>query len=373
VRIVVVGVYSESLLSFRGDMLRAMVDAGHQVLAMAPEEDATVRSALNGMGVQFATVPLRRTGMNPFSDGMTTLALARAFRRFRADAILVYAAKPVIYGSIAGWLARVPLRAALITGAGAAFTQSASWRRRLTSAVVRSLYLVGLACAHLVFFQNPDDERGFRARRLLRRRHRVVIVDGSGVDIERFPQVPQPPAPVTFLMMSRLLREKGVEDYAAAAAIVRTTRADLRIQLVGGLDPNPAGISSTELDAIIAAGSIEYLGVTRDVRPLIAQAHVCVLPSYYGEGVPRSLLEGMAMGRAILTTDVAGCRETVQEGRNGILVPPRDPARLASAMLGMAGDPALLQRMGDQSRSIAEARFDVRKVNRAILGAMGLA
>jgi glycosyltransferase involved in cell wall biosynthesis len=279
----------------------------------------------------------------------------------------------VIYGSVAGWLARVRIRAALITGSGAAFTSAAGRRRRLTSGVVRSLYRIGLRFAQIVFFQNPDDADQFRRRHMLRRGHRVVVVNGSGIDLERYRPVPQPDPPVTFLMMSRLLREKGVDDYAAAARIVHQARPDARIQLLGGLDPNPSGITQAELEAIKTQGGVDYLGVTSDVRPFIAAAHVCVLPSFYGEGVPHSLLEGMAMGRAILTTDVAGCRETVEPGRNGLLVPAQDPRRLADAMIRMFDEPGMLERMGDASRLMAEERFDVREVNRAILSAMDLA
>lgn len=366
------GVLAESVLTFRGELLRAMVQHGHDVLALAPDEDPTVSSALADMGVAFGTVPLRRTGLNPVRDLQTVVALARVFRRFKADAVLVYAAKPVVYGSIAARLACVPLRAALITGAGSALSGATGVRRRAIAALLRTMYRVALRGVHIVFFQNPDDERLFRASGLLRDGARVQRVNGSGVDLARFTEAPLPPPPTTFLMMARLIRDKGVVEYHEAARQVRRSHPDVRIQLLGATDPNPTAISNAELAAWRAEGSVEYLGSTRDVRPFLAKAHVCVLPSY-GEGMPRSVLEAMAMGRAILTTDVPGCRETVVAGRNGVLVPARDADSLSRAMLVLLEDPARLEQMGRESRRIAEDRFDVRVVNGTILAAMGLA
>jgi glycosyltransferase involved in cell wall biosynthesis len=370
-KVVVVGVRAGSLVSFRGEMLRAMAANGHDVLALAPEDDASVRAALEAMGVAFATVPLRRTSLNPLRDVRTVVSLARTFRRFRADAVLVYAAKPVIYGSIAARFARVPLRAAMITGVGSAFGGGSGPRRRALSSLLRRLYALALDGVHVVFFQNPDDERLFRSMGLVGDHHRVVRIAGSGVDLERFSPAPLPPAPITFLMVGRLIRDKGVHEYVEAARRVRRDHPEARLQLLGALDTNPSAIRSRELDAWREEGAVEYLGTTPDVRPFLARAHVIVLPSY-GEGMPRSVLEAMAMGRAVLTTDVPGCRETVEEGRNGLLVRARDAGALTEGMLRMLAEPGRLAAMGEQSRALAEERFDVHSVNRTILGAMGL-
>ena len=371
-RVVVVGAHAESLVSFRGEMLRSMADQGHEVLALAPVDEAGVRTTLKSMGVAFESVHLQRTGMSPLGDLATVVSLSRTFRRYRADAVLAYAAKPVIYGSIAARIASVPLRAAMITGVGSALGGGAGLRRRGLSALLRRLYGFALQQAHVVFFQNPDDERYFRALGLVGDRHHIVRINGSGVDLERFAPVPLPPLPITFLMVGRLIRDKGVGEYVEAARRVRTAHPEVRIQLLGPLDPNPSGISTQELEDLRREGAVEYLGSTSDVRPFLAQAHVCVLPSYYGEGVPHSLLEAMAIGRAVITTDAPGCRETVECGRNGLLVPPRDAAALAAGMLQMIAEPERLEPMGRQSRAIAEERFDVHSVNRVIIDAMGL-
>jgi glycosyltransferase involved in cell wall biosynthesis len=372
VRVAVVGGFAASLIGFRGDMLRSMVELGHEVMAMAPEDDPAVAARLMEMGVAFRPVPLRRTGLNPVRDAATVIALARAFRAYRPDVVFVYAVKPVIYGSLAARLAGVRLRVAMITGTGSAFSGGRGRSRRVLSWLVRRLYGAALAGVHVVFFQNPDDERLFRSLGLVGHRgQRIVRVGGSGVDLTRFSPTPLPPGPVTFLLIGRVIRDKGVAEYVEAARRVRLVRPDARFQLLGPLDTNPSAISSQELDAWVAAGAIEYSGWTADVRPNLAAAHVCVLPSY-GEGMPRSVLEAMAMGRPVLTTDVPGCRETVVPGRNGLLVPARDPVALEQAMLQFIDMPDRLAEMGLESRRLAEERFDVRAVNRTILEAMGL-
>jgi glycosyltransferase involved in cell wall biosynthesis len=371
VRVAVVGGLAESLLNFRGEMLRSMAAHGHQVLALAPENDKRVRATLESMGVAYASIPLRRAGTNPLRDVITTLSLARTFRRFQADAVLVYAAKPVVYGSIAARLAGVRRRAAMITGVGSALAGGPGVRRHALALLLRSLYAIALRQVDVVFFQNPDDENFFRSMGLVGDRHRVVRINGSGVDLERFTLAPLPPLPVAFLMIARLIRDKGVCEYVDAAGRVRSIHPEVRFQLLGALDPNPSAIHPRDVEAWVEEGTIEYLGTTSDVRPFLARSHIFVLPSY-GEGMPRSVLEAMAMGRPVLTTDVPGCRETVAPGRNGLLVPPRDAMALAEGMLRMLAEPAQLELMGRQSRAIAEERFDVHSVNRAILGAMGL-
>ena len=371
-KVVVVGVRADSLLSFRGELLRAMSASGHDVLALAPEDNPAVRAELRAMGVAFGTVPLRRTSLNPVMDVLTVVSLARTFRARRTDAVLVYAAKPVIYGSIAARLARVPMRAAMVTGVGSALGGASGLQRRILASLMRGLYAVALRQARVVFFQNGDDESLFRSLGLLGTRSRVVRVNGSGVDLAYFSPAPLPPAPMTFLMIGRLIRDKGVAEYVEAARRVRTLRPEAKFHLLGALDPNPSAISSEELAAWRREGIVEYLGTAADVRPIISAAHVCVLPSY-GEGMSRFLLEALATGRAVVTTDVPGCRDTVDPGRNGLLVPARDPVALADAMLSLLDDPGQLESMGRRSRAMAERRFDVHDVNRTIMGEMGLA
>ena len=371
-RVAVIAGFAPSLVNFRGELLREMVALGHTVLALAPERDEGVIAKLGEYGVAFEQVPLVRAGLNPLADLRTLAAITRTLRRFRAEVTLAYTAKPVIYGTLAARLAGVRTRCAMITGVGSSL-RATSGARALVSAAMRGLYAVALRSANVVLFQNPDDEALFRRLNLLGPAQRVVLVDGSGVDLQRFAARPLPSERgPTFLLVGRLLRDKGVVEFVEASRLVRRTHPQARFVVVGGRDSNPSCITEAELARWRAEGLVEFLGPQPDVAPHLAACHVFVLPSY-GEGMPRSTLEALATGRPIVTTDVPGCRETVRADDNGLLVPARDAPALAKAMAQLAGaERAVLVRMSAQSRLLAEERFDVRKVNRAVLRAMGL-
>jgi glycosyltransferase involved in cell wall biosynthesis len=371
-KIAIVASYTGSLVHFRGEMIRAMRARGHEVVGLGPFDDGRTPAALAEMGAAFELVPMSRTGLNPIADTRTLVSLAARFRHERPDVVLGYTAKPVIYGLMAARLSRVPLRVAMITGMGSALSGGRTTKRRLVAFALRTLYRTALRGAQLVFFQNPDDMAYFRSQRLVSPSQRCVLINGSGVDLDAYPDTPMPGGPMTFLMMARLVRDKGVYEYVEAARRVRAAGHDARFKLLGGLDSNPNSISQAEIDEISREGIVEYLGVTHDVPAVLATASVIVLPSYIGEGVPRSVLEGMSMGRAVITTDEPGCRETVDAGRNGVLVPARDAGALARAMVTFIQDPGNVARMGAASRRIAEDRFDVHKVNRVILESIGL-
>lgn len=368
-RVAVLGSLPESLINFRGPLLAEMVAAGHEVHAMAPTAGRDVVSALAGLGVRYHDVPMRRAGISPIHDLGTLISLHRRLRTIRPEYLLSYTIKPVIYGSIAAYLAGVPNVYSMITGLGYSFSDS-DVRSRLVGWIARALYRRALSGNSRVFFQNPDNLDVFKSNGLLQSPEQAVLVNGSGVDLERFAPVPYP-ADLSFLMIARLLTDKGVREYADAAREMKRRNPGLRFRLAGWIDSNPAAISRRDLDAWIAEGVIEYLGHLADVRPAIADTAVYVLPSYH-EGMPRTVLEAMAMARAVITTDVPGCRETVAEGSNGYLVPPRDAAALARAMSRFVSDPAQVRLMGAASRRLAESRFDVRQVNRIILETMGL-
>ena len=372
-KIVIVASLPRSFVNFRGHFLMALVAAGHEVHAVAPGmlEDAQTRDWLTAQGVFGHDIVMARTGLNPLKDMATLMALWRLLRAIGPDAVLGYTIKPVIWGSLAATLAGVPRRFALITGLGYAFTGSASGKRRIVQGAARWLYRQALARCGLVFFQNPDDMQVFRDLALLPKAARCVVVNGSGVDVEAFAQAPLPALPLRFLLIARLLGDKGIREYAAAAAYIRRSHPEVSFHLVGGHDSNPDAIPAEELAAWVASGTLVAPGEVSDVRPSIAQSHVYVLPSYR-EGTPRTVLEAMAMGRAVITTDAPGCRETVVDGDNGYLVPLRDAAALAEAMQRFINDPSLVQTMGAQSRRRAEDKYDVHKVNAVMLAEMRL-
>jgi glycosyltransferase involved in cell wall biosynthesis len=369
-RVMVVGGHADSLIHFRGPLLRQLVAEGHDVTACAPDAGADVRRELAALGIAYRHVPIQRAGMNPMRDVGTVRALTALYREVQPDLVLTYTIKPVIYGSLAARLSRVPRICSLITGLGYSFG-TATLRQRALNPVVQSLFRFALAHNEVVFFQNPDDLRQFVDAGLASDRQ-AVLVNGSGVDLEHFRVAPLPEGTPTFLLTTRLLWEKGVGEYVEAARTLKAKYPTARFRLLGPLDPNPAAVSRAQLDAWSAEGVIEYLGSTNDVRPAVADTSVFVLPSAYREGTPRSILEAMAMGRAIITTDAPGCRETVRGDENGFLVPVSDSIALASAMERFLRDPGLVAPMGVRSRAIAEEKYDVHLVNRVMMRAMGL-
>ena len=365
--IVVIAGLAGSLLNFRGSLLREIAARGHRVVAMAPY-DADAASGLAAIGVEFEAIPLGRAGLNPLADVRLYLHLVERLRALGPDCVLSYTIKPVIYGSLAARRAGVPRIVALITGRGYVFLGD-TLKRRFIRALAGGLYRQALAGVHCTVFQNEDDAALFVCRRLLRADADVRIVNGSGVDVDYF--APRPlPENVSFLMISRLIADKGVREYAEAARLLRNQFGPMvRCVLVGGLDPNPAGIARAEVEGWVAAGIVDYRGELRDVRPAIEAAAVLVLPSY-SEGAPRTVLEAMSMGRAIVTADVPGCRQTVVDGESGLLVPAKDAHALAAAMARLVNEPGLAARLATAARARAVDKYDVAKVNASMLGAL---
>jgi glycosyltransferase involved in cell wall biosynthesis len=306
------------------------------------------------------------------ADLRALLSLVRLLRRTAPDIVIAYTIKPVLYGMIAASLAGVKQRFAIITGLGYLFADDKHGKRRLMQLLALALYRRAFARTDKVFFQNVDDEALFRRLGILRPELPSVVVNGSGVDISQFNVAPFPRAPITFLMISRLIGAKGIREYAEAAAEIRRSRPETRFLLAGPHEKQPDSIHPSELAAWEQNGTLKWLGRLDDVRPAIAGAHVLVLPSYYREGIPRSVLEAMAMGRPVITTNSPGCRETVRHGENGFLVPVRESAPLADAMRRFLDDPSIIERLGQAGRRIAETRYDVHKVNSVMLAEMGL-
>jgi glycosyltransferase involved in cell wall biosynthesis len=373
-RVLLLGSAPRSLINFRGPLIEALLARGHEVHAAAPFEasDEAIRKELRSLGAAVHSFPLHRTSISVLSDARALLSLVGLLRRTAPNVLIAYTIKPVIYGMLAASAAGTTQRFAIITGLGYLFTDDKNARRRFTLPVARSLYRRAFARTDKVFFQNPDDEALFRRLNILPSGLPSVIVNGSGVDISLFHVTPFPKLPVTFLMMARLIGAKGIREYAAAAAKVRRRHPEVRFLLAGGRGDEPDSIGQSELDGWEREGTLHWLGRLDDVRPAISAAHVLVLPSYYREGIPRSILEAMAMGRPVITTDSPGCRETVNHGENGLLVPARDVAALADAISRFANHPLMIEGMGQAGRRIAERKYDVDKVNSIMLAEMGL-
>lgn len=366
--------FPESLLVFRGDLLKALQKRGMIVHVAAPGllPGSEILKNIESAGFVAHDILLNRVGMNPLKDLRTVWDLWRLMRDIRPDAVLGYTIKPVIYGMLSARFAGVRRRFALITGLGYTFQEPAgqSRKRLLLRLLVQRLYAFALKGANSVFFQNPDDQALFKSRQLLCEGARSMVVNGSGVDLARYAVSELPPT-ISFLLIARLLGDKGVREYVAAARAIRAHHPEIEFKLVGWIDDNPDAIGSDELDSWVTEGTISFLGRLSDVRPAIAGSSVYVLPSYR-EGTPRTVLEAMAMGRAVVTTDAPGCRETVCDQVNGYLVTVGDSNELAQAMMKFIRSPGLVKEMGLASRKMAESKFDVHAVNQIMIREMGL-
>lgn len=368
-KIIILASYAPSLINFRGPLLAAISKQGHEIIACCPNIDPETKSSLTELGVTTYSVSLNRTGINPIQDLFSFLSLKKIFRRLKPDIVFSYTIKPVIYGSLAAFAAGVPDIYAMITGLGYSFSRN-TFKQKIIGNFTRYLYKTALKKNKRVFFQNPDDKENFVQQRLIKE-SKCRIVNGSGVDLDYYQTQPLP-SKTSFLLITRLIKEKGVYQYVEAARIVRELHPSISFSLVGWIDSSPDSINPQDLKSWQQEGIIHFKGRMSDVRPAITQTSVYVLPSYYREGTPRTVLEAMSMGRAIITTDTPGCRETVEENRNGYLIPPRDAQALAKAMKQFVIQPDLAHKMGLESRKIATERFDVHKVNKVILETMGI-
>lgn len=373
-RFLVIANALSSVTNFRLDLIKTLQSKNIEVHVACPNDKNydSDSKVLSELGVKIHDVSMSRAGLNPFQDLYTCWDLWRLMRFIRPDKVLGYTIKPVVWGSLAGFFARVPQRYALIAGLGYAFVEggATSRKRALVKHAAQFLYRLALNRCQRVFFQNPDDELLFRQSGILKKRTASTVVRGSGVNLDHFQAVSLPEKPA-FLLIARLLIDKGVREYAQAAKRLKVKHPEARFMLVGYLDENPESISETELAAWTSGGYIDYLGKLGDVRPALAQASCFVLPSYR-EGTPRSVLEALAMGRAVITTDAPGCRETVIDGENGFLVQPKSADDLVRAMEKLIQDPEQMKIMGQVSLQRAREEFDVHNVNAIMLENMQL-
>jgi glycosyltransferase involved in cell wall biosynthesis len=361
---------ARSLIANRGNLIHELTSKGIQVSAAVPVRDWLPEVA--DLGIEIHPVNMGRSGLNPVSDLVYLLQLVWLMRKVRPQKVFAYGAKPVIYGALAAKLASVSGVYSMITGLGHVFTTNTA-KTRLVRWLMSQLYRFGIGASTCVFFQNADDLQEFLTRGIVRNTRKVVLVNGSGIDLTRFEVAPLPAGTVTFLFIGRLLTEKGISEFVQAANLLKAKGVHARFVAVGPHDPVlPHAVSAADLQLWKTQGVVEFVGGVKDVRPYIEKCSVLVLPSYR-EGTPRAVLEAMSMGRPIITTNAPGCRETVVHGENGFLVPPQTVEPLAQAMQRFVLQPELLEPMGNASRKIAQEKYDVRKVNAVILKAMGLA
>lgn len=357
---------SWNIVNFRSNLIVRLQREGYDVVAVSPRDDHS--ATLVAMGVRHIAIAIDSKGLSPIRDLALALRYWRIMRTLRPAAFLGWTVKPNVYGSLAAHALGIPV-INNISGLGTAFIKPGPLTR-----LVRLLYRIALARSATIFFQNRHDRDLFAAQRLVRAA-RTVLLPGSGIDLAQF--VPQPleeaPTPV-LLMVARLLRDKGVVEFADAARIVRATHPAVAFELLGFLDvQNRTAIDRETVDGWEREGILRYLGEAGDVRPHLARATAVVLPSYR-EGMPRSLLEAAAMARPLIATDVPGCTEIARAGENAFLCAPRDARSLADAMTALLDlDREGRAAMGRRSREIAEREFDVAVVEARYLDAIARA
>ena len=352
-----------TVLNLRMNLIRALRQAGSEVAVAAPPHEAA--KELAAQGIAFYPVKMRATGTRPWSDAALLWRFYRLLRRTRPAALLGFTVKPNVYGSLAARLCGVRV-INNITGLGTAFISSG-----VLKALVTALYRPALRKSDAVFFHNEDDRRLF-VEKGIATAGQARVIPGSGVDLARYKATPLPgtAAGPTFLLIGRLISEKGVREFVDAARLVTAEWPEARFQLLGDITSGPRAIGRDEVEGWIAEDAIEYLGSAPDVRPIIAQADCVVLPSYR-EGLPRSLLEGAAMARPLVATDAPGCRNLVEPGETGFLCEVRSAQSLAEAMSKIAGlSPGQREEMGKRARQMVEERYSDERVNEAYLAVL---
>lgn len=372
-KVIVLSSLAYSLTNFRGNLLRAIREQGHEVIAVAPDYDAAVARELAESGIELKIIPMQRAGTNPIADIRLFFAYLWLMMRERPQLVLAYTQKPIIYGGLASRLQAVPRFFALMSGLGHVFSPGSEVNPAVKGFAAR-LYRSAVRRARAIFVFNADDRQDMIDLGIIRPTHNVIQVPGSGVDLTKFEARPLPSSGTSFLMVARLLRNKGIVEFLEAAKIVREECPECRFSILGHLDDeNPEGITRADIQDYASRYPVAFIPGTSDVRPYLADCSVFVLPSYYREGLPRTILEAMATGRPVITTDQPGCRDPIEEGRNGFIVPPRDARALADAMLKLAREPQLVASMAARSRELAETVYSDTIVNRMLLDAMDLA
>ncbi|SHG02490.1 Glycosyltransferase involved in cell wall bisynthesis [Pedobacter caeni] len=359
-----------SLLDFRGKLMEALIEK-HEVMVFSPKIDQeSISMRLKEMGVKIYENELNPSNVSIGSDLKYLVALHKVIRAVKPDVFFPYTFKPVIYGSFVAKYCRVQRITPMLTGLGYNFldTGPRTWVQKITRILLK-LSLRASKRLHIIF-QNQDDYELLIREHVLTKRNKFAVVNGSGVDLSSYEYSPPNVQQISFLMIARLINAKGIKEYYEAAKLIKAKFPEVEFKLIGPYDDNIDAISDDLYAKIRSDGTIQYLGLLEDVRPYIRQSSVVVLPSYYGEGVPRCLLEGMAMGRALITCNSVGCRETINpllRKANGFLVPVKDARQLASKMEYYIRHTDDIARFGANGRKYATEKFDVNKVNETMI------
>ncbi|MCU4420502.1 glycosyltransferase family 4 protein [Acinetobacter lwoffii] len=373
--IIIIGTVASSFYGFRADLIKALVWKGYKVYAFTCDYTEQDLEKIKILGAIPVTYQLNRGGLNPLSDVISTYRLSKKIKEINPVMVFSYFSKPVIFGTLAAKLAKVPHIVGMLEGLGYTFTEQPeglSGKTQLIKKIQVFLYKIALPQLGQLIFLNPDDPKDLLQQHAIKVK-KVEVLGGIGLNLENYKYSENFNSDISFIFVARLLAEKGIHDYIKAAKIVKAKYPHTKFTVLGALDKSALGsLKEEELQDLIQTNIIEYPGYVNNVADWIKKASVFVLPSYYREGVPRSTQEAMAIGRAIITTDVPGCRETVVDGVNGFLVPKWNPEALAEKMIYFIKHPEQIRIMGNESHKIAIEKFDAEKVNQKLLKILGL-
>lgn len=358
-RILVVSPKNKTVFNFRGDLIKDMIANGNEVYVTGPNRDFV--DDILALGVKdFVEVPLVKDNTSVSGDLSYMKKLKQVMKDIKPDMVFGYTIKPVIYGSMAAKSIGVKKIYAMVTGLGRVYASS-GLKTKVVRMITKMLYQKAFKACNKVIFQNNDDIEEFVSQKYLPR-EKTAKVDGSGVNMQRFTRSDLPEKPV-FLMVSRIIREKGVMEYCEAARNLKKSYPEARCILLGGFDSSIGALKKEDIQPYIDDGSIEFPGEVKDPVAFYQNASVFVLPSFYREGLPRTILEAMACGRAIITTDWPGCRDAVIDGENGYLVPVKNSEELYKKMASLSGNEELLKKMADKAYDVCTSTYEVGIIN----------
>ena len=368
-KIMVLSSHTPSLFWFRMNMMRSFIEYGTEVVAVGNMSEDKWAAQFKKNNIRYKSIPVSRNGLNIFSDIKTFTALKKLIKIERPDKIFVYQAKTIVYGTLAAHIVDKSIEIyPLVAGLGSIF-RGEGIKNKLIRKILSIQYKISFRYANAVIFQNNDD-LNFCVKLSLVNREKTRIINGSGVDTNFFVKTPLP-NDRCILYIGRLIADKGIREYLETCRRLKIKDATIKCMLVGPYDSNPSAITPEELKPYIDGKIIQYFGEQKDVRPFLQKCSVYVLPSYH-EGTPKTVLEAMATGRPIVTTDAPGCRETVLNEKNGFLVPVKNIDALENSVWKILSDSELATAMGNESRAIAETKYNVKLVNETIIDIMNL-
>lgn len=360
-------------LNRRFELMERFAECAEEKWLICPDLGTQYDARMEQLGFKVVHINISKQSLMPWHGLKYYFAVKRLLKEIEPDEVFVFHVKPIVFVSLASRNLKSRVHC-LFAGLGYIFSTERNRQRAIARHFIVRLLRRGLKNVTTLIFQNPDDYKTFRDAQVISDETNTVIVNGSGVSFDQFPfSSPRKDGPVVFLLVARMLKEKGIHEYYEAAKALKNQYGDqVTFQLMGPFDKNPSSLDRATIDHWSDSGIVEYLGTVENVQPFLAEMSVFVLPSYYMEGTPKTILESMATGRPIITTDFRGCRETVSDGDNGFLVPPKNVIELKNAMEKFITNRELIVQMGQESYELARLKYNVHDVNRTMLAEMGL-